>query len=177
MTDGHGLNVELCIPPEWSRIDPVRQAMGLCVAAVFGSDDLRDALGMVCAELMENAIKYGKPDPRGVSICLRERAAGGQRELTLSITNAVEQSSHHLEVLRQRISWIRGFASPAEAYMAALTTVYERAETQGGEGGLGLVRIAYEGGCQLDCESPSDGVLTVRARYLIDVKPAAGATP
>lgn len=167
MTEGQALNVELSIPPEWSRIDPVRQAVGLCIAAVMSNDDLRDALGMVCAELLENAIKYGKPDPQGVRIGLHQRTFGEQTEVVLSVINAVEESSHHLAMLRQRIAWIRGFDSPAEAYMAALTTVYERAEAQGGESGLGLVRIAYEGGCQLDCDSPSEGWLAVRARYLI----------
>ena len=177
MIDGHGLNVELTIPPEWSRIDPVRQAVGLCVAAVLANDDLRDALAMVCAELLENAIKYGKPDPRGVCVQLQQRPIGTQIEVTLSVTNAVEQASHHLAMLQQRIAWIRTFESPGEAYMAALTTVYERAEAQGGEGGLGLVRIAYEGGCLLDCTSPAEGVMTVLARYTIDKPGEASASP
>ena len=80
-------------------------------------------------------------------------------------------------MLQQRIAWIHTFASPGEAYMAALTTVYERAEAQGGEGGLGLVRIAYEGGCELDCLSPAEGMLTVLARYILDLPGAAIATP
>lgn len=177
MTDGRGLNVELCIPPEWSRIDPVRQAVGLCVTAVFANSDLSDALGMVCAELLENAIKYGKPDPRGVRVRLQERLLGEQREVTLSVINAVEGATHHLAVLQQRLEWIREFESPAEAYMAALTTVYERPETQGGESGLGLVRIAYEGGCRLDCDSPSEGFLAVRARYFIEARPDERGQP
>jgi hypothetical protein len=168
MTNVRNLHVELNVQPEWSRIDPVRQAIGLCVAAVFTSEDLRDALGMVCAELLENAIKYGKPSPSGVRVVLQEQEAGERTELTLSVINEVERSSHHLSVLQQRIAWIRKFESPAEAYMAALTTVYERAETQGGEGGLGLVRIAYEGNCQLDCDAPDDGFMAVHARYFID---------
>lgn len=172
MTDVQDIYVELHIPPEWSRIDPVRQAVGLCVAAVFGSEDLRDALGMVCAELLENAIKYGKSDPGGVKLVLQNRLCQEHQEVVLSVINAVEGASHHIEVLQQRIQWIRSFDSPAEAYMAALTMVYERAETQGGEGGLGLVRIAYEGGCQLDCDSPSEGVMAVHARYLLPLPPS-----
>jgi hypothetical protein len=160
--------VELCIPPEWARIDPVRQAVGLCVVAVFANDDLRDALGMVCAELLENAIKYGKPDPKGVLVRLVERQLGDRREVVLSVTNAVEEASHHLSALRQRISWIKSFASASEAYMAALTQVYERSDAQGGESGLGLVRIAYEGNCSLDCEEPLEGFMSVRAQYVLD---------
>jgi hypothetical protein len=166
----NGLEVELCIPPEWARIDPVRQAVGLCIAAVFANDDLKDALGMVCAELLENAIKYGKPDPRGVRIRLNEE----NRRVCISVTNAVEEASHHLSVLQQRVAWISNFATPSEAYMAALAQVYERAEEEGGEGGLGLVRIAYEGGCRLDVSSPAEGMLMVRAQYALD---GAGGPP
>jgi hypothetical protein len=138
------------------------------VVAVFANDDLRDALGMVCAELLENAIKYGKPDPRGVQVRLVERRLGDRREVVLSVTNAVEEASHHLNALRQRIAWIKSFASASEAYMAALTQVYERSDAQGGESGLGLVRIAYEGNCSLDCEEPAEGLMAVRAQYVLD---------
>ncbi|MCS6899184.1 MAG: hypothetical protein RMJ98_06330 [Myxococcales bacterium] len=167
MNDARDLYVELHIPPEWSRIDPVRQAVGLCVAAVLGSEDLRDALGMVCAELLENAIKYGTSDPHGVRLVLQQSIQGNQKEVILSVINAVERTSHHLTALQQRIEWIRSYKTPAEAYMAALTMVYERAEDHGGEGGLGLVRIAYEGGCQLDCDSPAEGYMAVHARCLV----------
>lgn len=164
MTNGYGINVELCIPPEWARIDPVRQAIGLCIAAVFSNEDLRDALGMVCAELLENAIKYGKPAPHNVSIRLAEQTIEGKRQLTLSVTNSAEHASHHLAMLQQRLDWIDQFEDPSEAYFAALDLIYK----QGGEGGLGLVRIAYEGGCHLECESPAEGQLTMRARYFIN---------
>jgi hypothetical protein len=155
---GQTLDLSLRIPPEWARIDPVRQAVGLCAEAAFASEDMRDALGMVCAELLENAIKYGKPDAGGIRIHVTETAD----DVVVEVTNAVEDVSHHAAQLRERIAWITSFETPSEAYMAALSQVYERAEAI--EGGLGLVRIAYEGACQLACET-TDGLLTVRARY------------
>jgi signal transduction histidine kinase len=173
MTIDNGLNVVLRIPPEWARIDPVRQAVGLCVVAVFASDDLKDALGMVCAELLENAIKYGKPDGRGVKIQLIERGDGPDKEVMLSVTNAIESTSHHIDSLRQRLAWIDAFSTASDAYMAALSQVYERAD-EGAESGLGLVRIAYEGGCKIDCESPGEGLMTVRAHYSLSHQ---GAVP
>lgn len=173
LADVRDIYVELHIAPEWSRIDPVRQAIGLCITSVFGNNDLQDALGMVCAELLENAIKYGKPDPNGILLLLRDQVRNDQQEIILSIINAVEESSHHIQVLQQRIRWIQTFDSPADAYMAALTMVYERAESQS-EGGLGLVRIAYEGGCQLECDSPSDGMMAVHARYRLPPLPNKG---
>ena len=57
-----GLQLTLSIPPQWARIDRVRQAVGLCLAAVFSDTELEDALAMTCAELLENAIKYGQAE-------------------------------------------------------------------------------------------------------------------
>ena len=54
------------------------------------------------------------------------------------------------------------FDTPADAYVAALQVVYERG-SEGHESGLGLVRIAYEGGCRVTCRTDGDGRVTVRA--------------
>lgn len=153
------IQLDVRIPTEWGRIEPARETVGHLIEAVFADTDLKDALSMVCAELLENAIKYGKPDARGVRLQLHEEQDG----LVIAVTNAVESGSHHMSVLREKIAWIRGFSDPTEAYMAALAQVYERPEEEQ-NGGLGLVRIAYEGGCSLDCSS-DDSTLTVLARH------------
>jgi hypothetical protein len=153
------IQLDVRIPTEWGRIEPAREAVGHLIEAVFTDHDLKDALSMVCAELLENAIKYGKPNSRGVRLQLNEDPEG----LIIAVTNAVEDGSHHMSVLREKIDWIRAFSDPTEAYMAALAQVYERPEEEQ-NGGLGLVRIAYEGGCSLDCSSDGS-TLTVLARH------------
>jgi hypothetical protein len=155
---GLALKLDLSIPPEWARIDPTRDAVGLLVMAMFGDDDLRDALAMVSEELLENAIKYCRPDST-VTITIRNE---GDR-VVIAVTNVTDASSEHLGVLTERIAWLEQFASPAEAYAAAISRVYERGERPPGEPGLGIVRIAYEGRCDVAVDLSEPGQVTVKA--------------
>ncbi|MFO0662265.1 MAG: DUF6272 family protein [Polyangiaceae bacterium] len=153
------IQLDVRIPTEWGRIEPAREAIGFLIAAVYADTDLKDALSMVCAELLENAIKYGKPNESGVRLQLQEEP----ESVVISVSNSIENESHHTAALQEKLDWIRGFADATEAYMAALAQVYERPEEEQ-NGGLGLVRIAYEGGCTLDCSSDQN-TLTVHARH------------
>ena len=154
------IQLDFRIPTEWGRIEPAREAIGSFIVAVFADTDMKDALSMVCAELLENAIKYGTPDPDGVRLCFRTELG----ELVIAVTNRVENGSHHMAVLEEKLAWIRAFPDATAAYMAALSEVYERPEEEQ-NGGLGLVRIAYEGGCRIECSADAN-TLTVTARYL-----------
>ena len=156
---GGALMLELTVPSQWARIDRVSQAVAGCVSAVFADSDLRDALRMTCAELLENAIKYGTPGS-SIRVALFDRPEEIVIEVTNSVTGAVG------EAMRQRIAWIDGFPSPAAAYAAALEAVAAR-DASDREGGLGLARIAYEGGCTLRCHVVEPGTLTVRAHHVI----------
>ncbi len=152
MIAGGGLQLDLSMPPEWSRIDPTREAVGLLVMALFGDDDLRDALAMVSEELLENAIKYCKPGST-VSLSIRNVPAG----VSVSVSNMVDERSGHVGTLRERITWMRSFPSATAAYTAALRRV------GADDAGLGIVRIAYEGRCGIEYDLSESGKLTVRA--------------
>jgi anti-sigma regulatory factor (Ser/Thr protein kinase) len=155
MRMAHELMMELSVPPDWGRIDPIRQAVALCVSAVFADNDLKDSVSMVCAELLENAMKYGKLDAGPVRLSVSEK----EDRVVVAVTNAFDPSSTHVDHLKKKVDRIKSFDTPSEAYMAFATEVYEKKDDCGG---LGLARIAYEGGCVLDVEADQN-VLTVRA--------------
>jgi hypothetical protein len=170
------LDLSISIPIEWTRVELVRKAVGFCVYAVYGRGDLRDSISMVSAELLENAMKYAPPDGMVHYALFHERTPAPEARsaphesegLVVTVKSGAPKGSRHVDALRERIAWIERFPSPAEAYMAALAEVFEHKEGQG-EGGLGLVRIAYEGGCKLSCNTSEPGVVLVRAaRPLID---------
>jgi hypothetical protein len=153
------IQLELWIPPDWKRIELVRKAVGFCVWAAFGRGDLRDSVAMVSAELLENAVKYSVPNSE-VRIVISEEDG----QVVVAVTNEVEEGSTKIDSLKKRLEWAHSFPSPAEAYMAALSEVFDQNEVApAGDGGLGLVRIAYEGGCSIDCDSDTPGQVTVRA--------------
>jgi signal transduction histidine kinase len=150
------LALDISVPARWEGIDPMREAVGLLVQALFGDDDLRDALAMVSEELLENAVKYGRP---GENLGLTVHR--DQQGLHIAVTNTVDQATQHVPKLCEQIDWIHGFPSAAEAYRAAIERVYRR--TDRSETGLGIARVAYEGGCVLSCDLSVPGHITVRA--------------
>lgn len=165
------LNLTLDIPAEWSKIDPARDAVGLLVLAIFGDDDLRDALAMVSEELLENAIKYSRP---GSSVALSiEHSDGG---VSIAVTNSVNEATDHLAKLVERVAWVGSFPSAAEAYAASVARVYAQGSGKG-SGGLGIARIAYEGRCGLACDASVPGRVTVTAncpRAAVEARAEAG---
>lgn len=157
---GGGLHLDLWIPGDWERINLLREAVARCVAAVFGDVELRDALPMVSAELLENAVKYGIPGT-GVNLSIHAE----HDSLVVFVTNEIE-GVKHVDALKQRLEWLRSFPDPYEAYTAALSEIYAQAASRraGEDGGLGLVRVSYEGGCRVDCDTSETGKITVSAR-------------
>jgi anti-sigma regulatory factor (Ser/Thr protein kinase) len=154
------LLIALVVPHDWERIELVRTAVGACAFAVYGDDELRDALSMVAAELLENAIKYGSAHT-DVELSIRDDAGA----LTVTVANGVDAGSPHLPKLSERLEWLRSFADPAQAYTRALTSIYGDGTIEGSSG-LGIVRIAYEGGCSVECDLSRVGQVTVHARRL-----------
>jgi hypothetical protein len=150
------LLLHLVLPSDWERIDSVREAVSRCAVAVFDDEELQNELAMVAAELLENAMKYGTSG-NDVLLVVGEEAG----TLRVTVTNAVEPDSPHLTALRNRVDWLHGYPDAAEAYQQALAEIY------GGNldgSGLGLVRIAYEGCCAIDCDLTDLGKVTVHAR-------------
>jgi anti-sigma regulatory factor (Ser/Thr protein kinase) len=155
------LQLSLSFPPEWDRIEPIRKAVALCVAAVFDDLVFRDALAMTCAELLENAVKYGAANGPTVRVAVREQPDA----VILEVTNSADEGSPHPAALAARIAWLRGFADPAEAYTAALGEIYDKVDATNADSGLGIVRVAYEGGCFVDCDVSNAQQITVVARF------------
>lgn len=147
--------VILEIPNNWRNTQRVRASVALCVQAAFLSDEDAANVGMVSAELVENAFKYGK---RSVTYTLRR----GQGDLIIEVQNqgGVHEDSARL---RERLDWIKSFPNAEEAYLARLQAV--ASESKEGESGVGLVRIAFQGKCSLECSEPEPGRVLVRARY------------
>ncbi|HVJ13811.1 MAG TPA: ATP-binding protein [Polyangiaceae bacterium] len=148
------IHLELLLTLEWERIDTVRQAVALCLQAAFDNADLESSLAMVSAELLENAVKYGKSSAQ-IRLTVEELPDGVQ----VVVRNPVEEASPHSDVLKQRVAWLGNFSDAQSAYTAAL----ERAYDNPGAGGLGLARIAHEGGCSVRCETSPSGEVTVSA--------------
>ena len=122
------------------------------------SEDLREAAMMTVLELSENVVKHGVPPEGGV--------------VTMSSAQDVVLVSSQNRLLAPRSAdvvahLIRRIAEkgPRMLYVARMVEVMESPETAAS--GLGLLRIAYEGGFELSSELLGDR-LHINAKRRID---------
>jgi hypothetical protein len=139
----------LSLNGEVSAIEGAQQEVARFVKSQLGEARAL-TMEMVASDLIENAIKYGQPDPRGIELIV-----DGEVKF-LEVVSSVRDAD--LAPLEERVKWLSAQNDPQQAWLRALSEVFER-----GEFGLGLARIASEGGCRISLRMVSPGRLAVRA--------------
>lgn len=144
---GYSFAISVPIRNEWANVDLVRTSVQNFFAAMFHDVDGCHAIAMVTGELAENAIKYGSW--KGNEPSFRLSVWGDGRHAHVSVESPAAPDDRGVEELVATLRWMKGFASAEEAYRAKLLEI---ATGSVDTSKLGLVRIAYEGGCQIDAE-------------------------
>ena len=153
--------IDLPVRNEWRNIELLRTSVQNCFQAVFSDIDGCNALAMVTGELLENAMKYGAWKDSENPISFRLRVQGDDTETRIEVQNPVRAGDSNLESLETTLAWIRQQDSAESAYRARLLEI-ANADAAPGASKLGLVRVAYEGGCELHA-TVSENVLTLVA--------------
>ena len=151
--------IQLIIDANWEDIENLRTESGQFLSSHKLSKEIIDAVTMIISELAENSIKYGSyADPnRKVEVNL----SLSSDKITVEVLNPFDESAHpHLKRLDKTIQWIRGYQDPFEAYIERMKEVSRKPLTDE-ESGLGLVRIAYEGGGILDFFVNEEGMVNI----------------
>ncbi len=143
------LSLSLSFQGDAGALAQAQEEVGRFVKAQLG-DARAKAMEMVAAELLENAVKYGQHDPGGIELLVD----GDVR--FIEVVSGVRQED--LGPLEARVKWLAEQGDPQQAWLRALSEVFER-----GDFGLGLTRIASEGGCRVSLRLVSPGRLAVRA--------------
>lgn len=144
--------IDLPMQNRWENVDLMRASILNCFVALAHETDGIHAFATIAAELLENAIKYGRWD-RGDSSRLHLRVWGNDGEARVQVENPVDRSSTDVAELVALIDWLKSHRSAEAAYQARLLEV---ATSPKGVSKLGLARIAYEGACTLDAEIVGD---------------------
>ena len=141
--------LSLSLQGDGSALLEAQEKVGRFVKAQLGENKAQ-AMEMVAAELLENAVKHGQPDPRGIELLVEAQVR------FIEVVSSVREAD--LVPLEARIKWLSEQGDPQQAWLRALAEVFER-----GEFGLGLARIASEGGCRISLRMVSPGRLAIRA--------------
>ncbi len=148
--------IDVPIGPDWENAIRLRDGIISCLGCVFPDADFCKTIGMSICELVENAIKYG--DWRACKkSCFGARVHVSGRSVIIEVSNPVDPTLETTEVLFSTLEWIRNQPSPLAAYQALL----EQAGATG-RSGLGLARICYETGAQLDASLEEGDIVRVR---------------
>jgi hypothetical protein len=147
--------------PDWEEIERTSDQGVHFLVSHRVTGQIAEALYMVISELLENSLKYGVFVGEEATVTLSIRVT--RHEVIVEVTNPFDESCKaNLQTLDRMIQWIRGYQDPFEAYLEKLREVSRRPmhdETSG----LGLARIAYEGGAILDFFVDEKNLLNVSA--------------
>ena len=137
------LQVSLPASPSWDAIELIRGSVLACVNVSFPDPALAARMGLVAGELMENAVKYGswregRHGRFSLELCDTED------RLAIEVSCPAGDGDPNVDRLQEELERIAGAPSPEEAFLRGMRGVALRRHK-----GLGLARIAHEGGCDL----------------------------
>ena len=140
--------------PAWAYIEGIREFGRFFCATTFGTTDLADRAQGVLQETLENAIKYSAKNANS-ELELLIRADGGNIEFSVSSM----PDAAHLKSLKAELAGIQSL-DPEQAYLAAFLRASEEPDASAR---LGLARIRYEGGVELEIKDEDGGRIRVTA--------------
>lgn len=150
----------IIIEPLWDEIENARNQVSQFLIEKNMQEEHVHAVTMIVSELIENGIKYGKFSSGGN---IETQINIANNLITVEVIHPMDTADRlHLRELDKMIQWIRGYQDPFEAYIEKLKIV-AKMPMRDKKSGLGLVRIAYEGGAILDFFINEDSKLNVSA--------------
>jgi len=155
-TVGFNFTIDFPVLGEWENVDQVRLSLQSFIATLFQNVDLRHTLAMVAGELLENAVKYAHRSDDNTMFRLKIWGALSDVAF-VQVANPVDAES--AKFVLDAIANIRNAPSVAETYFERMREIATRPSRMSR---LGLLRIAYEGGCELSGELKDD-ILTITA--------------
>ena len=148
--------LSISIDPVWDAARELRAKVGALLTSY--SAELRLAVMMTTSELLENAIKYGESTARAPRIVFSLDLTGNV--VRIETLNGCNDHAK-LQQLQARLERLARVDDPKALYLSSIRELPASAAQSGGSG-LGLYRIAAEGGFALSCHH-DDGVVGVIA--------------
>ena len=146
--------IELKFGPRWKYISVVRAFIQNFLAVSILENGKADKIAMAASELLENAVKYASAEETNILV---QVSPNSEKRVRMTVENkTTPEAAAALKVLFDEISQ----GDPLEAYMKRMREAALRSD---GKSQLGLARIRYETGADMNLEVSEDGrvVLTL----------------
>ena len=137
-------------PKWWSYVSSTRIMVSSFCNVQLANEEIADKIAMTAQELLENAVKYCASSDDNVA--LEFKIAEGEK-VTLEVRNRAERSS--IETLKQQFAEVSA-GDPLMAYLQKMQRIAMNPDAEGSQ--LGLARIRYETGCELQMRVDDDVV-------------------
>jgi len=132
--------IELKFGPRWKYIACVRGFIQNFLAISIVDQAKADKIAMAASELLENAVKYASHDDTHIMI----RVAPETEKISIIVQNTADaESINTLNMVYKKITQ----GDPLQVYIAQMKEAAVRSD---GKSHLGLARIRYETGGNLD---------------------------
>ena len=151
-------HLKLTLAPMWPNVREIRERVGVTLEKC--PPQLRNAAIMTSSELVENAIKYGESVPHAETVTYVLRATPAL--LSIRVING-STNALGVAALGHRIDELRRADDKQALYLARLEELLARADESGK---LGIYRIGFEGGFELDLDYTNDVVTVTATRKL-----------
>jgi hypothetical protein len=122
------------------------------------SPNIRKAASMVASELLENAIRYGESVPESEEIRFAFGKSAGVYRIT--VANGARPGDN-VERLQERIRSVNEAEDRSALYISRLQELLDEPSEFSG---LGIYRIGFEGGFDLECSYSANVVTVVATR-------------
>jgi hypothetical protein len=152
--------LRLTFPPMWPNVRKIRHEVGTALEACPAA--LRSAAMMTSSELVENAIKYGEKVPGAEAATFLLEATPGL--LSIRVVNGSTNALGVAELAR-RVEELSRAEDKQALYLSRLEELLVHADESGK---LGIYRIGFEGGFELECDY-TNNLVTVTATRKSDV--------
>ena len=151
MKDGY---IELRFGPRWKYIAVVRAFIQNFLVVSFSDDARADKIAMAASELLENAVKYANGEETRIRVAL----SGKSGDIDIAVSNkATPEAAAALSAMWKSVMT----GDPLEAYVARMREAATRSD---GKSQLGLVRIRYETGADMNLKVDGDDI-TIELTY------------
>jgi len=153
-------SITTSISPSHDAIAALYHQIGNSIRDMSNDRDFASALSRGAAELLDNAVRHGyHEDHKKNSVHLSLKT--NEKHATIEVRNKIRpEDEANLDKLDDIIQKIRGYSSPLEAFRES---VKEAKNSNTGDTCLGLVRLAYETGADLDFYMSADDEIAVSA--------------